>query len=256
MRESGRPSRRSEILSGSPSGRRSFRKWRPAGVDDRFRLDEDYIVGHLNRMAPEGAENRYTKDWLRSKLDLGFGGLDDPGLVRRRDYLKSLYRGELAYADAEIGRFTDRMAKTGILGRSVFVLTGDHGEAFHEHVNWGHGETVYVEEAAVPLVFHVPGPEGPIKNVVADPVSLADVFPSVLDLMDLPSPGGLDGRSLVPWMRSSERETPERGSGPYRDLTELGRCRERGPGRPESDAGSSSERETPLSGLRLDEGSS
>ena len=60
----------------------------------------------------------------------------------------------------------------------MFVVAGDHGEAFGEHGEVGHSLFVYDTTLRVPLIIAGPGIR---PSVVADPVSLIDVVPTLLD---------------------------------------------------------------------------
>src|SRR6185437_1625547 len=44
-----------------------------------------------------------------------------------------IYDNSLAYLDAQVGRLVDHLKATGMWDSTVFVLTGDHGQAFLEH---------------------------------------------------------------------------------------------------------------------------
>ena len=84
------------------------------------------------------------------------------------------------------------------------MSAGDHGEEFFEHFAFGHGQDVYVEEVHVPLVFLWPKDprfDGMPKQLDL-PVSLVDVLPTLLDLLELPPLASVTlGRSLVPILR-------------------------------------------------------
>jgi arylsulfatase A-like enzyme len=90
-----------------------------------------------------------------------------------------------------------------LLDHTVLVITADHGESFFEHGRWGHGHDLHAQEVNVPLIFHAPIEGVPVKGVLDAPVSLVDVFPTLLDMLGLAMPDDLDGRSLWPLMRSS-----------------------------------------------------
>lgn len=105
------------------------------------------------------------------------------------------YVGEVAFTDRAIGRLLEALEDLGLAGETVVVVTADHGEEFWEHGSYSHGRTLYSEVLHVPLLVRAPGfPPGR----VAGTVSLVDVLPTVLELLDLPVPEGLHGRSLVP----------------------------------------------------------
>lgn len=108
---------------------------------------------------------------------------------------RARYDGEVHYTDAVIGEWMDLLRRTGLLERSIVVLTADHGEEFREHGYTGHGVTVFEECARVPLVIWAPGlPAGHRDELV----SLADVPVSLLEGASIPRPPafGAEGRSF------------------------------------------------------------
>jgi arylsulfatase A-like enzyme len=66
------------------------------------------------------------------------------------------YDGEIAYADSRIGTLLSRLEEDGVYGKSIIVITADHGEEFYEHGQGGHGKTLYDEVLRVPLIIHTP----------------------------------------------------------------------------------------------------
>ncbi len=105
----------------------------------------------------------------------------------------ALHRGEVAYADAELGRLL------AAVGRGALVVaTADHGESLGEHGEFRHGFLVHDSTTRVPLVVSWPGTidEG---LVVPGPARHADILPTVATLMGWPIPQGLDGVVVVPW---------------------------------------------------------
>jgi arylsulfatase A-like enzyme len=90
------------------------------------------------------------------------------------------------------------------LDDSLVVLTSDHGEAFGERQLFGHQVSVYQDQVHVPLLVKFPRQrEG---RIVDDPVSLTDVFPTVLEQTGLRIPTGLDGLSLLRGAADPSRE--------------------------------------------------
>jgi len=110
------------------------------------------------------------------------------------------YDGEIAYVDEQLGALFAALKKDGLWDRIVVVVAGDHGEALYEHGERLHSQLVYESTLRVPLLIKAPG--APAGVVVREPVSLADVAPTVLDLAGLPVPAGLDGISLRKALRS------------------------------------------------------
>jgi len=118
----------------------------------------------------------------------------------RWEKMKRRYAAEVRHTDDALARLFDQLRERGVLDDALVVITSDHGEEFGEHGLLGHAKTVYDEVLRIPLLFWAPGrvPEG---VVVDEEVSLVDVAPTILELLDLPTPGGIPGRSLVRAMR-------------------------------------------------------
>ncbi|MFZ5481500.1 MAG: sulfatase-like hydrolase/transferase [Myxococcota bacterium] len=97
------------------------------------------------------------------------------------------YDAELAYVDDQVARLVEAFT-----GRdSLFVLVGDHGEALGEHDEMTHGLFTYQATQRVPFVI---SGTGVTPGVVKEPVSTADVTPTILAALNLPIPDGLDGK--------------------------------------------------------------
>jgi arylsulfatase A-like enzyme/Flp pilus assembly protein TadD len=104
------------------------------------------------------------------------------------------YDAEVAYTDAMIGRGLDELREAGQLDRAVVVVVADHGEALGEHGEGSHGLFAYESTLRVPMIVTAPGIRA---QVVRTPVANMDVVPTVLDLLGIEIPAGLDGRSLL-----------------------------------------------------------
>jgi choline-sulfatase len=111
-------------------------------------------------------------------------------------YSQDPYSGEIAYADAALGRFFERL-RGAALDRTLVVITSDHGESLGEHGERTHGLFAYESTLRVPLIVWAPGVVRPA--VVASPARLVDLAPTVLDLVGAPASGAFDGRSLRPF---------------------------------------------------------
>jgi arylsulfatase A-like enzyme/Flp pilus assembly protein TadD len=114
------------------------------------------------------------------------------------------YDGEIAFADAEIGRLLAAVrARWGEAGLLV-VATADHGESLGEHGEPTHSYSLYDATQRVPLLMRGPGiPEG---LAVGGPVALADVAPTILAMAGAAPLDGATGRDLGPWIRGSPVE--------------------------------------------------
>jgi arylsulfatase A-like enzyme/Flp pilus assembly protein TadD len=106
------------------------------------------------------------------------------------------YGGEVAYADAEIGRLLRAVAGHGAGRPVITVILGDHGESLGEHGERTHGMLLYDGAARIPLVIAGPGVTAGERRQA---VSIADVAPTLLRLSGLTIPAGLPamwGRDL------------------------------------------------------------
>jgi arylsulfatase A-like enzyme/Flp pilus assembly protein TadD len=104
------------------------------------------------------------------------------------------YDGEIAFADAQLGRLVASIESQGTLENALIVLAGDHGESLGEHGEETHGFFLYNSTLHVPLIVKVPGAA---PRVVENEVSLVDVMPTVLQALRLPIPPTVQGRSLL-----------------------------------------------------------
>ena len=110
--------------------------------------------------------------------------------------MRSLYDAEIAFNDRSFGALLERLRRDGVYEDALIVFVADHGEEFDDHGSWSHGATLFQEQLRVPLILKFPG--GELRG--RRPKSRAqhvDLLPTVLDVLSLPIPGGLDGRSLL-----------------------------------------------------------
>ncbi|MCP4658644.1 MAG: sulfatase-like hydrolase/transferase [bacterium] len=121
-------------------------------------------------------------------------------------YANDLYAGEIAYADESLGTLLDHLRRLGVFERTLIVFTADHGEGRGEHGEVTHSYLTYDTTLHVPLIFRLP--EGPRSVTVEPRVVTADILPTVLELLGLPIPPDLDGRSLAGHLRGSASPPP------------------------------------------------
>jgi lipoteichoic acid synthase len=101
------------------------------------------------------------------------------------------YLNAVRYQDRFLEQLVGLYREAGISDRTLFVIVGDHGEAFGEHGKRLHDHVIYEEGLRVPLLFVG---EGLQTSRHADPVSQLDVMPTVLRLLGFRLQGGtLDG---------------------------------------------------------------
>jgi arylsulfatase A-like enzyme len=120
-------------------------------------------------------------------------GGDVPASVLRQ--AKSLYRGEIAYADHWIGRLLEEVDRLWGLDDTMVVLTADHGECFEDGVYFEHSDCLSQAALRVPLIVRYP-PEFAGGARRSGQASSIDVAPTVLHALGLEGPADQSGRPL------------------------------------------------------------
>lgn len=122
--------------------------------------------------------------------------LSHPGIAPRGAGIAAAYGAEVEATDRELGALLAALAEQGRADDTVVVVLSDHGENLGERGSRGghHGVSVYDEDVRVPLVVHLPGREA---TRIDAPVSIADVAPTLLELLGAAPLPDADGRSLA-----------------------------------------------------------
>ncbi len=128
----------------------------------------------------------------------------DPPEPYRSQAGRSLYDGEVAYVDHELGRVLAALREQGRLANTVVAVTADHGEGLGEHGEPSHSYLIYDSVLHVPLILQGPGvPAGARIERVVSNVGLA---PTLLALAGLPALARQDVADLAPSWRGQDRE--------------------------------------------------
>ena len=99
--------------------------------------------------------------------------------------VNNLYDGEIQFVDSQIGRLVAALEESGLYETLTLVILSDHGEGLGQHGRIGHGE-IFNEQLFVPLIIKFPESSGRAGQVVEEVVSLVDVVPTLVDVLDLP----------------------------------------------------------------------
>ncbi len=119
------------------------------------------------------------------------------------------YDGEIHYADRALGALLDRLDQAGRLDDTLVVVAADHGEGLMQHGHMHHSLLIYEEDVRVPLVVRWPGRVAG-GRAIAEPVQLADLPPTLLDVAGAPPFETGVGRSLAATLLDDARLDPER----------------------------------------------
>ncbi|HBU58928.1 MAG TPA: hypothetical protein DEB48_03700 [Verrucomicrobiales bacterium] len=173
------------------------------------------------RGIPEGADGPRSEDMgtrLFNTLVNSYESQDEA----LRHFIQA-YLACVASVDDQIGRILDVVDNSSLKDNTIIILTSDHG--------WGMGQKNYLyknslwqESTRVPLIIRAPG-VARVKGVSAQPVSLIDIYPTLVDLCALSKETRKNkkGHPLDGYSLKSLLVSPEKGkwSGPSSALTAL-----------------------------------
>ncbi len=104
------------------------------------------------------------------------------------------YDGEVNFTDGYVGKLLDFIAAQPWAGRTVVIVTADHGEEFGEHNMTRHGFELWQTLVHVPLMIRAPGAQARHIDV---PRSALDLAPTILELFGVQPDPSFEGKSLV-----------------------------------------------------------
>jgi arylsulfatase len=190
--------------------------------DSPFFLWVHYIDPHMPYYPPENLAVEFDPDY-QGKYRLHFGNKpghggesypDEVGKINAvyrnnlgkkvNDHIRKIYAADVRLSDTGVMQLIESARKI-VKDDLVIVFTVDHGESLGEHdYYYEHGDYLYNTTLRVPLAFVLP--ENHPKNTagkVDDWVSLIDVVPTTLDLLDIEVSSDhlldIDGSSLIPY---------------------------------------------------------
>jgi arylsulfatase A-like enzyme len=173
--------------------------WRPDNVPEAFVRLLDGVGFPLPETwsdVPDPYMDRFTDPvrWLEFYKPMM------PGFMR-------LYYAMAANLDGNVGRLLDALERSGVAGDTLVVFSSDHGEMFGAH---GRVQklTFYEEAVRVPFLMRWPGKiqAGTVRDAC---LGTPDIMPTVLGLLGLPVPTGVEGTDLSPLARGRRAPEPE-----------------------------------------------
>jgi arylsulfatase A-like enzyme len=131
--------------------------------------------------------NRQLLEIRHGKLDLDTADIQ---------HLINLYDASIRQLNDQLEVLFDYLNKGRLLEKTFLIITSDHGEEFLEHGKILHSQTHYQEAIHIPLIML--GPGMPRSKRVKGVVSLVDVLPTALSLLEISQPSTLSGVDLAP----------------------------------------------------------
>lgn len=122
-----------------------------------------------------------------------------PDILSPREVTRLIdaYDTNVSYVDREINSLLRTLRRSNILDDTFVIVTADHGQQLLERGRHGHGRDLYDELIHVPLIFVGPGLK---DQVISQQVSLLDLAPTILDMLNIENPRAFLGSSFLPLM--------------------------------------------------------
>ena len=146
-------------------------------------------------------------DWYRECYEgyLASGRQPDEPTLRRS--IASCY-DQMRFIDHEFGRLLSVLKEQGIADDTLVILVADHGLSLNDHFQWRHGPFLFDEVTNIPMIARLPG--GASGEVREELVESVDLMPTILDVVGVAQPAGVQGRSIAPILHG---EAGARGRG-------------------------------------------
>ncbi|XP_028660595.1 arylsulfatase K [Erpetoichthys calabaricus] len=111
--------------------------------------------------------------------------------------IRAYYYAMCVETDAMLGEILSALYDTNLLNETILIFTSDHGELALEHQQF-YKMSMYEGSSHIP--FLIMGPNVKAGQQISNPVSLVDVYPTVLDIAEIACPCNLSGYSLLPFL--------------------------------------------------------
>ena len=132
--------------------------------------------------------------------DLFDGPIPEDDVPEEHRPARNAYDAEIRYTDDLLADFLGALDQRGLSDDTIVIVTSDHGEQFGEHFWTGHGYSAHDEAIVVPFFVRAPGLVQ-AGRVLELQLGLLDLVPTTLDLLELPVPQDVQGRSFAALLR-------------------------------------------------------
>ncbi len=203
-------------------------------VDDLFKLLEIYkekkfFIWFHNKYIhlPYKAHPPYdqlltqTAEEDRGKISSGLFAVKNNVVVKNgsvefkkgdKQRIQELYNANVKRLDDDVARLIEKLKELGLINNTLLIITADHGEELLDHGFVGHASTslsakLYDEIIHIPLIFYLPGGLEPGR--INTQVQQVDIFPTILDMLNIPIPATLQGNSMKGLINGQKDDWPE-----------------------------------------------
>jgi choline-sulfatase len=196
-----------------------LREYGSSGTGSPFMMTVGYWNPHPPYIAPDEFYSQYT-GYNRNFRHIDPGRLH-PFIRARRDQINAAelpteaqlravraYCGLVSFIDTQVGDLLYTLDKAGLSRNTAVIYFSDHGEMLGDYGIWAKN-CFYDPAVKVPLIARLPGKDRACSGIgITDPVSLLDLFPTLLDLGGISWNGKHQGDSLLPLLAG--KSLPER----------------------------------------------
>ena len=173
--------------------------WLKQHGQEKFFLFLHYWDCHSDYIPPAPYDRLFDPGYQGKEngRDIGPRKPQIEGRIAPKDlaHLIALYDGEIAHTDDHVGQVLQLLRDMGVAEKTLVIIVSDHGEGFLEHGKILHGNSMFEELIHVPLILRLPGVI-PAGRRINDNASQVDVMPTVLGLLGIAEPAGLQGIDL------------------------------------------------------------
>lgn len=138
-----------------------------------------------------------------TNADLFIGRDSTPQSARE---MTRAYLASSAWMDFNAGRVLDELERQGLADSTIVVFWSDHGYQLGEKGKWSKAGSLWEQGTRVPLIIRDPR-SGRNGRACPRVVETLDLYPTLCELCGIPTPAGLEGRSLVPFLEQPDRES-------------------------------------------------
>jgi len=124
----------------------------------------------------------------------------------------------ITHLDDQIGRVLKALEESGQVDNTIIIFAGDNGLAVGQHGLLGK-QNLYEHSVRVPLIIGGPNlPQGEKCDALC---YLLDIFPTICELVDIPLPETVEGKSLVPLITGEKKKIRDYVFGAYKNFQRM-----------------------------------
>ncbi|SDD04085.1 choline-sulfatase [Paenibacillus sp. UNCCL117] len=172
------------------------------GPHDPWDAPAEYVDAFPKKTFPASIQDDLAgkPEWVKNKVKKQTGGMSEQELNK----VKRHYGAAIQLIDDWVGHILDTLERKGLSDQTVIIFCADHGEMMGDHGLF-QKSTMYEGALRIPLIIADPRESNRGESQAL--VELVDLHPTILELAGVEyRPGRLDGRSIVPLLKSEAAE--------------------------------------------------